>query len=93
MALLPLPHDSGPVWIAKPSPYDSFIHYTLPVLTGALETVYYQVRKGDTLWSISEKFLGSGLAYPTLVKLNGLKNPDRIAIGQKLKITKLKTDG
>ncbi len=25
------PHDSGPVWVATPSPYDSFIHYTLPV--------------------------------------------------------------
>ena len=25
------PHDSGPVWVAKPSPYDSFIHNTLPV--------------------------------------------------------------
>jgi hypothetical protein len=25
------PHDSGSVWVAKPSPYDSFIHNTLPV--------------------------------------------------------------
>src|ERR1700733_12553753 len=31
------PHDSGPVWIATPSPYDSFIHYTSPVFTGAPE--------------------------------------------------------
>src|SRR6266852_3268615 len=23
-----MPHDSGPVWFATPSPYDSFIHYT-----------------------------------------------------------------
>ena len=32
------PHDSGPVWIANPSPYDSLIHYTSPVFyrrTGA----------------------------------------------------------
>jgi hypothetical protein len=28
-------HDSGPVWIANPSPYETFIHNTLPVLTGA----------------------------------------------------------
>jgi hypothetical protein len=33
-------HDSGPVWFATPSPYDSFIRYTLPVLTGAFGTVY-----------------------------------------------------
>jgi hypothetical protein len=25
------PHDSGPVWLATPSLYDSFIHNTLPV--------------------------------------------------------------
>ena len=25
------PHDSGPVWVANPSPYESFIHYTSPV--------------------------------------------------------------
>ena len=28
-------HDSGPVWVATPSPYDSSIRYTSPVLTGA----------------------------------------------------------
>ncbi len=28
-------HDSEPVWIANPSPYETFIHNTLPVLTGA----------------------------------------------------------
>ena len=43
MTLLPSPHDSGPVWFAKPSPYDSFIHYTFPVLTGALGTLLYAV--------------------------------------------------
>jgi hypothetical protein len=29
----PAAHDSGPVWLATPSPYDSFIRYTSPVLT------------------------------------------------------------
>lgn len=33
-------HDSGPVWFATPSPYDSFIRYTSPVLTGAFGTFY-----------------------------------------------------
>jgi nucleoid-associated protein YgaU len=28
------------------------------------------VVKGDTLWSISEKFLGSGKRYPELLSLN-----------------------
>ena len=26
------PHSSGPVWIASPSPYDSFIRYTSPLI-------------------------------------------------------------
>ncbi len=29
------PHDSGPLWFATPSTYETFIHNTLPVLTGA----------------------------------------------------------
>jgi hypothetical protein len=39
MASLPPLHDSGPVWFATPSPYDSLIHNTLPVLSGALGTL------------------------------------------------------
>ena len=29
------PHDSGPLWVANPSAYDSFIHNTSPVYPGA----------------------------------------------------------
>ena len=29
-------HDSEPVWVASPSLYETFIHNTLPALTGAL---------------------------------------------------------
>ena len=32
MALLPPPHDSGPMWLATPSSYDSLIHDTLPII-------------------------------------------------------------
>ncbi|MGI9166946.1 MAG: hypothetical protein ACR2G5_11290, partial [Pyrinomonadaceae bacterium] len=28
-------HDSGPLWLASPLTYDSFIHYNLPVYPGA----------------------------------------------------------
>jgi len=37
-------HDSRPVWIATPSPYDSFIHDILPVLTGASATIWNLAR-------------------------------------------------
>jgi len=30
-ALRPCPQDSEPAWLARPSPYDSFIRYILPV--------------------------------------------------------------
>jgi len=33
-ALRPCPHDSEPVWLARPSPYDSFIRYILPACPG-----------------------------------------------------------
>jgi len=35
-ALRPTMHDSGSGWFAKPSLYDSFIHYSTPVHPGAL---------------------------------------------------------
>jgi len=35
------PHDLGPMWVADPLSYDSFIHYTSPVSTGA---------QGETTW-------------------------------------------
>lgn len=33
---------------------------------------YYIVKKGDSLWSIAERFLGSGTLYPLLQQLNGM---------------------
>lgn len=35
MTLLSPPHDSRSVWFARPSPYDSYIRYPKPILTGA----------------------------------------------------------
>lgn len=45
----------------------------------------YTVKKGDTLWDIAKKYLGSGARYTEIVKLNGLKT-SVIIVGQKLKI-------
>lgn len=45
----------------------------------------YTVVKGDTLWGIAKKLLGSGYRFTEIVKLNGLKS-SVIYSGQKLKI-------
>lgn len=44
----------------------------------------YEVQKGDNLWSIAKNF---GLADPLqLARLNGLKNPDLLKVGQVLNL-------
>ena len=53
--------------------------------TDAGSAQIYTVVKGDTLWGIAKKLLGSGYRYTEIVKLNGLKS-SVIYSGQKLKI-------
>ena len=45
----------------------------------------YEVKKGDTLWGISEKLLGNGLKYKQIMEFNSLAS-DVIFPGQVLKI-------
>lgn len=45
--------------------------------------VTYTVKSGDTLWGIAQKY---NTTVNALVKKNGIKNPDLIYAGQKLKI-------
>lgn len=51
--------------------------------TPITKAVYYTVEKGDTLTAIAKKH---GTTYKAIAKLNNLPNPDKIYIGQKLKI-------
>lgn len=51
------------------------------------EIINYVVKRGDTLWAISEKYLGSGSKYPQIAQENNIKNPDLIYPGQVFKIT------
>ena len=45
----------------------------------------YTVAKGDTLWALAERYLGSGSRYKEIMTLNGLTS-DVLMIGQVLKI-------
>lgn len=47
------------------------------------QTVYYEVSKGDTLYSIGRRY---GVSVDAIRKLNGLSEQDAIQPGQKLKI-------
>ncbi|MDR0922469.1 MAG: LysM peptidoglycan-binding domain-containing protein [Lactobacillales bacterium] len=55
--------------------------------TGAVDNVYYMVRSGDTLWSISRRY---GLTVGELMKLNGLSS-DLILENQRLLVQKNET--
>jgi LysM repeat protein len=44
---------------------------------------YHTVKKGETLSKIAAKY---GTDYATLAKLNGIKNPNLISVGQKIRV-------
>jgi nucleoid-associated protein YgaU len=49
---------------------------------------WHEVKKGETLWKIAEQYYGDGSLYGKIFEANRdiLKNPDRINVGQKLRI-------
>jgi nucleoid-associated protein YgaU len=51
-------------------------------------TQWYEVKKGDTLWKIAKEVYGDGSLYPDIFKANQdtLSDPDKIQVGQKLRI-------
>ena len=53
----------------------------------AVETkeIEYAVCKGDTLWKIAKKY---GSTVDDIVRVNGIENPDKINIGEKIYIPK-----
>ena len=43
----------------------------------------YEVRKGDTLWSISRRY---GVSIASIIKRNRITNPNLIYVGEKIRI-------
>ena len=54
---------------------------------GETAVVNYVVKRGDTLWAIASKYLGSGAKYPQIAQENNIRNPNLIYPGQVFKIT------
>jgi len=56
----------------------------------AAEVEYYTIESGDTLWAISAKFLGNGSKYMEIFEANRevIEDPDKIFVGQKIRIPK-----
>lgn len=46
-------------------------------------SVYYVVKRGDTLSAIASKY---GTTYQHLAQINGITNPNKIYVGQKIKV-------
>lgn len=46
----------------------------------------YVVKKGDTLQSIAQRLFGDRRRWKEIAKLNGIRDPDRLEPGQRLKI-------
>jgi LysM repeat protein len=64
-----------------------FIPFPCFVTAQELEYKDYTIMKGDTLWDISSKELKDSFLWPKVWKENpGIKNPDKIYPGQKIKI-------
>ena len=60
--------------------------------TTAPKATTYTVKKGDTLWGISKKYLGNGAKYNLIYNANKgkIKNPNLIYVGQVLTIPAVK---
>jgi nucleoid-associated protein YgaU len=58
------------------------LQHAITVGSGSL----YVVKSGDTLSKISKSFYGNANDYPKIAEANQIPNPDKIQVGQELKI-------
>jgi hypothetical protein len=62
-------------------------HKTTAARKGATTRVhYYTVRRGDTLGKIAARLLHNANRWHDIARLNGIRDPNKIRVGQRLKI-------
>ncbi len=44
----------------------------------------YTIKQGDTLWSISERFMDSGYSHAELARINNILDPNYLEVGEKI---------
>lgn len=73
------------VWdsIKSVDPTYTDLKHNIQVVPG---TQVYTVRSGDNLSKVSKYFYGDANRYMEIAKANGLADPDKIRVGQKLTI-------
>ncbi|NNE43242.1 MAG: LysM peptidoglycan-binding domain-containing protein [Gemmatimonadetes bacterium] len=86
---VPYAYDKDRLWdaIKQQSGWESEVEADIDVANTDVYGVY-EVVSGDTLWKVSEKLYGKGNLYMKIFEANKdqLDNPDRIKVGQKLKM-------
>ncbi len=70
-------------FLAQPSTLDKYVPRQEQAVASPPAENSYTVRKGDTLGAIASK---TGQSVDALARLNGLSDPDKLSIGQTLKI-------
>lgn len=60
---------------------------------GGKRPKFYVIRKGDTLRKIANRFYGDPGVWRQIAKANGIKNPDKLKVGRKIKLPKISKGG
>jgi nucleoid-associated protein YgaU len=83
-AVAPTEYLKNRAWdeIKKVDPNFTDLQHNITVGAGAM----YVVKSGDNLSKISKSFYGSPNDYNKIAKANGIADPDKISVGQQLKI-------
>ncbi len=83
-AVAPTEYLKNRAWdeIKKIDPNFADLQHNITVGAGAM----YVVKSGDNLSKISRNFYGSPDEYPKIAKANSIADPNKIQVGQQLKI-------